>query len=92
MSLNIVRINDPEALDHLARCEVYQAISDYELCCRMLRKNPIDSDACIMMEDCEEFILRDRKVRCCIKDPVEFLNKLDEMIESDYRRISDAGK
>ena len=34
-TLKIVKIDDPEALDYIGRCEIYQAISDYEIWRRM---------------------------------------------------------
>ena len=58
-TLKKVKVDDPEALDHIARCEIYQAISDYEIWRRILLKDPEDREAYQMMEDCEEFILTD---------------------------------
>ena len=29
-NFKIVKIDDPEALEYISRCEVYQAISDYD--------------------------------------------------------------
>lgn len=84
--LKIVKIDDPEALDHIARCEVYQAISDYEVWSRILLKDPTDEDAGEMVDDCEEFILTDPRVERCIKDPVSFLHKLDMKVMRDIRK------
>lgn len=84
--LKIVKIDDPEALDHIARCEVYQAISDYEIWSRILYKDPTDRDACVMMEDCKDFILTDPRVERCIKDPVEFLFMLDMKVMRDIKK------
>lgn len=84
--LKIVKIDDPEALAHIARCEVYQAISDYEVWSRILLKDPTDEDAGEMVDDCEEFILTDPRVERCIKDPVSFLHKLDMKVMRDIRK------
>ncbi len=84
--LKIVKIDDPEALAHIARCEVYQAISDYEVWSRILLKDPTDEDAGEMVDDCEEFILTDPRVERCIKDPVSFLHKLDMKVMKDIRK------
>ena len=84
--LKIVKIDDPEALDHIARCEVYQAISDYEVWSRILLKDPTDEDAGEMVDDCEEFILTDPRVERCIKDPVRFLHKLDMKVMRDIKK------
>ena len=84
--MKIVKIDEPEALDHIARCEVYQAISDYEVWRRILLKDPTDSEAYEMMEDCEEFILTDPRVERCIKDPVEFLEMIDVRVEKDIKK------
>lgn len=84
--LKIVKIDDPEALDHIARCEVYQAISDYEVWSRILLKDPTDEDACAMMEDCKDFILTDPRVERCIKNPDEFLFMLDMKVMRDIRK------
>ena len=81
-----VRIDDPEALDYIARCEVYQAIDDYEVWRRILLKDPYDEDAYEMMTDCEEFIMNDPRVKRCIKDPGIFLWKIDRMVEKEYKR------
>ena len=85
-TLKIVKIDDPEALEHIARCEVYQAISDYEIWRRIMLKDPSDTEAYQMMEDCEEFILTDPRVERCIKDPVSFLHKLDMKVMRDIRK------
>ena len=84
--LKIVKIDDPEALAHIARCEVYQAISDYEVWSRILLKDPTDEDAGEMVDDCEEFILTDPRVERCIKDPISFLHKLDMKVMRDIRK------
>lgn len=84
--VNIVKIDDAEALDHIARCEVYQAISDYEIWSRIYMKDPSDEDAYEMMMDCEEFILTDPRVEFCISDPVEFLWETDRRVERDIRK------
>lgn len=84
--LKIVRIDDPEALDHISRCEVYQAISDYEICSRIFLKNPLDLEAYEMMKDCEDFLMTDSRVERCIKDPGSFLYKMDQMVKRDIRR------
>ena len=83
--MKIVKIDDPKALDHIARCEVYQAISDYEVWRRILLKDPTDREAYEMMEDCEDFILTDTRVERCIKDPVEFLDMIDVRVEKDIK-------
>ena len=83
--MKIVKIDYPEALDHIARCEIYQAISDYEVWRRILLKDPTDIEAYEMMEDCEEFILTDTRVERCIKDPVEFLDMIDVRVEKDIK-------
>ena len=85
-SFKIVRIDDPEALDHIARCEVYQAISDYVIWSRILMKDPFDEDAYDMMMDCEEFIMTDPKAQRCIKDSGKLLERIDRMVEKDIRR------
>lgn len=82
----IIKIDDPDALDHIARCEVYQAISDYEVWSRIFLKDPSDEDAYEMMMDCEEFIMTDPRVERCIKDPAGLLWKIDRMVEKDIRR------
>lgn len=84
--LKIVRIDDSEALAHIARCEVYQAISDYEIWSRILMKDPFDEEAYDMMMDCEEFIMTDPRAQHCIKDPGKLLEKIDRMVEKDIRR------
>ena len=84
--MKIVKIDEPEALDHIARCEVYQAISDYEVWRRILMKDPTDREAYEMMEDCENFILTDPRAERCIKDPVEFLDMIDVRIEKDIKK------
>ena len=81
-----VRIDDPEVLDHIARCEVYQAISDYEVWSRILMKDPSDEEAYFMKMDCEEFILTDPRVKRCIEDPVELLWDIDRKVEKDIRK------
>lgn len=82
----MVKINDPDALDHIARCEVYQAISDYEIWSRILKKDPSDLDAYYMKEDCEEFLLTDPRVKRCIEDPVWLLCKIDGLVEREYKK------
>lgn len=84
--LRIIRIDDPEALDHIARCEVYQAISDYEIWSRIFMKDPSDTEAYEMMKDCEEFLLTDPRAERCIKDPGSFLYKMDQVVKRDIRR------
>ena len=85
-TMKIVKIDDPMALDHIARCEVYQAISDYEIWRRILLKDPEDYEAYQMMEDCKNFILTDPRVERCIKDPVEFLRELDLKVDRDIKK------
>lgn len=85
-TLTIVKIDDPEALDHIARCEVYQAISDYEIWRRILMKDPSDTEAYMMMEDCKDFILTDPRVERCIKDPAGFLWKIDKKVDKDIKK------
>ncbi len=85
-TLKIVKIDDPEALDYIGRCEIYQAISDYEIWRRILLKDPEDWEAYQMMEDCEEFILTDPRVERCIKDPVDFLDMIDAKVEKDIKK------
>lgn len=85
-NFKIVRIDDPEALEHIARCEVYQAISDYEVWSRILMKDPLDEDAYDMMMDCEEFIMTDPRAQRCITDPGKLLDRIDRMVEKDIRR------
>ena len=84
--LKIVRIDDSEALDHIARCEVYQAISDYEIWSRIFLKDPSDPEAYEMMKDCEDFLMTDPRVERCIKDRGSFLYKMDRMVKRDIRR------
>ena len=81
-----IKIDDPEVLDHITRCEVYQAISDYEIWRRIAMKDPSDTEAYEMMMDCEEFILTDPRVECCIEDPFELLWDIDMRVERDIRR------
>ncbi len=85
-TLKIVKVDDPEALDYIARCEIYQAISDYEIWRRIFLKDPDDREAYQMMEDCEEFILTDPRVERCIKDPIEFLDMIDVKVEKDIKK------
>lgn len=85
-NFKMIKISDPEALDHIARCEVYQAISDYEIWSRIQRKDPSDQDAFYMKEDCEQFLLTDPKVRRCIDDPAWFLWKIDRLVEREYKK------
>ena len=84
--LKIVRIVASEALAHIARCEVYQAISDYVIWSRIFLKDPSDQEAYEMMKDCEDFLMTDPRVERCIKDPGSFLYKLDRMVKRDIRR------
>lgn len=81
-----VRINNPDALDHISKCEVYQAISDYEIWSRIFMKDPSDEEAYEMMMECEEFIMTDPRVERCIKDPGKFLERIDRMVEKDIRK------
>lgn len=85
-NFRIVKIDDPEALDHIARCEVYQAISDYEVWSRIFLKDPFDEDAYDMMMDCEEFIMTDPKAQRCIKDPEKLLDRIDKQVVKDIKR------
>ena len=82
----IVRIDDSLALDHIARCEVYQAIDDYEVWSRILRKDPCDPDARYMLDDCEEFIMNDPRAKRCIRDPEKLLRQLDRIAEQEYKK------
>ena len=84
--LKTAKITDPKAYEHIARCEVYQAISDYEIWSRIYMKDPSDEEAFEMMMDCEEFILTDPRVELCISDPVEFLWETDRRVERDIRK------
>ena len=85
-NFKIVKIDDPEALEYLSRCEVYQAISDYEIWHRIFLKNPFDTDAYNMMMDCEEFIVTDPRAQRCIKDPDKFLDRIDKNVYKEIKR------
>ncbi len=84
--IKTVKIDDTQAMEHVARCEVYQAISDYEIWSRILMKDPSDEEAYNMKMDCEEFILTDPRVERCIEDPVELLWDIDRKVEKEIRR------
>ena len=85
-NFKIVKIDDSEALEHISRCEVYQAISDYEIWYRIFLKNPFDTDAYNMMMDCEEFIVTDPRAQRCIKDPDKFLDRIDKNVYKEIKR------
>ncbi len=54
----------PEDVDNmLIGKRIVEAIDDYVIWYRIFLKDPTDEDAIAMMEDCEEFLIRDPKVR-----------------------------
>jgi len=73
-----------KAADTVIDKSVLDAISDYEIWYRIYLKDPTDKEALEMMEDCEEFLIMDPKVRYYIKDPEQFLYELDQKIEEKY--------
>ena len=75
----------PEDVDDmLIGKDIVDAISDYEIWYRIYLKDPTDKEALEMMEDCEDFLITDPKVRYYINDPVKFLYELDQEIEENY--------
>lgn len=63
---------------------IVEAIDDYVIWYRIYLKDPMDEDALEMMEDCEEYLITDPKVRYYISDPVKFLYELDQDIEEEF--------
>ena len=75
----------PEDVDNmLIGKRIVEAIDDYVIWYRIFLKDPTDEDAIAMMEDCEEFLIRDPKVRYYIRDPEKFLYELDKDIEEEF--------
>ncbi len=85
MKFRMVKINDQEALAHIARCEVYQAISDYEIWKRLTFKDPTDAEAAMMAEDCKEFLYSDPRVSRCIKEPEKLIWHIDRKVMRDLK-------
>ena len=72
--------------ESLAESIILQAVKDYVRSYKRILRNPADTKAAAVMQECEDFLVTDARVSEMISDPLELLYRLDQQIEQEHMR------
>ena len=81
-----ITIDNSYGIESLAESIVLQAVKDYIRAYRKVLRDPSDTKAVSVMQECEDFIVTDNRVAELITDPLELLYRLDKQIETEHDR------